>query len=109
MLKTVIKAEIRNISRDRMYVFFFIYPIMLGVIGYFLIPYLRDVVAPGNLLPEIVAMLLILMTGFIFGALTAFTLLDFNSANSPDARTSATTAGRTKPHTRFLKAIIRIK
>lgn len=76
MLKTVIKAELRNISRDRMYLFFGVYPIILGVAGYFLIPYLKDTVAPGNLLPEIVAMLLILMTGFIFGALSAFTLLD---------------------------------
>ncbi len=76
MLKTIIKAELKNITRDRMYIFFMIYPIILGGIGYFLVPYLKDTVAPGNLLPEIIAMMLILLTGFIFGALTAFTLLD---------------------------------
>jgi fluoroquinolone transport system permease protein len=81
MLKTIIKSEIKNISRDRMYLFFIMYPIILGVVGYFLIPYLKETVQPGNLLPEIVAMLLILMTGFIYGALTAFTLLDDKDDN----------------------------
>ncbi|MFA7076558.1 MAG: hypothetical protein WC152_07845 [Candidatus Izemoplasmatales bacterium] len=76
MLKTIIKAELRNITRDPMYLFFGVYPIILGVVGYFLIPYLENTLSPGNILPEIVAMLLILMTGYIFGALTAFTLLD---------------------------------
>lgn len=81
MLKTIIKSELRNITRDRMYLFFVLYPIILGVVGYFLIPYLKDIVQPGNILPEIVAMLLILMTGYIFGALTAFTLLDDKDDN----------------------------
>ncbi len=67
--------------RDRMYLFFVMFPIILGVVGFFLIPYLKDIVQPGNLLPEIVAMLLILMTGYIFGALTAFTLLDDKDDN----------------------------
>ncbi len=64
-----------------MYLFFVLYPVILGVVGYFLIPYLKDIVQPGNILPEIVAMLLILMTGYIFGALTAFTLLDDKDDN----------------------------
>jgi fluoroquinolone transport system permease protein len=81
MLKTIVKAELKNISRDRMYLFFGVYPIILGVAGYFLIPYLKNTVEPGNILPEIVAMLLILMTGYIFGALTAFTLLDDKDDN----------------------------
>lgn len=81
MLKTVIKAELRNMTRDRMYVFFFLYPVILGIIGYFLVPYLRTTVGEGNLLPDIVAMLLILMTGYIYGALTAFTLLDDKDDN----------------------------
>ncbi len=81
MLKTIIKSELRNITRDRMYLFFVLYPVILGVVGYFLIPYLKDIVQPGNILPEIVAMLLILMTGYIFGALTAFTLLDDKDDN----------------------------
>jgi len=76
MLKTVIKAEIRNMTRDKMYIFFCVFPIFLGVAGYFLVPYLRDVTPVGSIVPEIVVMMLILMTGYMFGALTAFTLLD---------------------------------
>jgi fluoroquinolone transport system permease protein len=74
MLKTIIKSELRSMSRDSMYIFFFIYPVIIGVVGYFLIPYLKE--NSGPLLPEIVSMMFILMTGFIYGALTAFTLLD---------------------------------
>jgi len=81
MLKTVIKAELKNMTRDRLYIFFFFYPIIIGVTGYFLIPYLKDTVEPGNIFPEILAMLFILMTGYIFGALTAFTLLDDKDDN----------------------------
>lgn len=76
MIGTVIKAELRNMTRDRMYVIFAFYPAILGVVGYFLIDYIEKQVAPDNLTPEILAMFLILMTGFIFGALIAFTLLD---------------------------------
>lgn len=76
MFKTILKAEIKNMTRDSMYIFFMVYPIILGALGYFLIPYLRDTLSQTSLVPEIVSMVLILMTGFIFGALTAFTLLD---------------------------------
>ncbi len=64
-----------------MYIFFAIFPVILGVAGYFLIPYLESVVAPGNPTPQIVAMFLILMTGYIFGAITGFTLLDDKDDN----------------------------
>lgn len=76
MLKTIIKSELRNIFRDKMYIFFFLFPVIMGAIGYLLIPYLEENVAPGNPSPQIVAMFLILMTGYIFGAVTGFTLLD---------------------------------
>ncbi|MDA3931145.1 MAG: ABC transporter permease, partial [Tenericutes bacterium] len=76
MFKLILKTELKNIFRDSMYLFFMIYPIILGVIGYFLIPYLESQVSQTSLAPEIVSMIFILMTGFIFGALTAFTLLD---------------------------------
>lgn len=62
--------------RDKMYLVFALYPVILGVTGYFLIDYIEARVEPSNLAPEIVAMFLILMTGYIFGALIAFTLLD---------------------------------
>ena len=76
MIGTVVKAELRNMVRDKMYLVFALYPVILGVIGYFLIDYIEEQVSPDNLAPEIVAMFLILMTGYIFGALIAFTLLD---------------------------------
>ena len=76
MIGTVIKAEIRNMARDKMYIMFALYPIILGAVGYFLVDYIESQVATGNLAPEIVSMFLILITGYIFGALIAFTLLD---------------------------------
>ncbi|MBI9009306.1 MAG: hypothetical protein JEZ05_04670 [Tenericutes bacterium] len=81
MLKTVLKAELRNISRDKMYIFFFVFPFVLGIAGYFLIPYIEEQTAPGNPAAQIVAMFLILMTGYIFGAVTGFTLLDDKDDN----------------------------
>lgn len=76
MIGTVIKAELRNMVRDRMYLVFALYPILLGALGYYLVGYIEERVAPDNLTPEILAMFLILMTGYIYGALIAFTLLD---------------------------------
>jgi fluoroquinolone transport system permease protein len=76
MIGTVIKAELRNMRRDRMYLFFAIYPVILGGIGYFLVPYIEDNTPPGDPWAKILAMFFILMTGYIYGALTAFTLLD---------------------------------
>jgi fluoroquinolone transport system permease protein len=76
MIGTVIKAELKNMVRDKMYLVFAFYPILFGGLGYFLIDYIEERVAQDNLAPEIVAMFLILMTGYIFGALIAFTLLD---------------------------------
>jgi fluoroquinolone transport system permease protein len=58
-----------------------VYPVIMGVAGYFLVPYLRETLAPGNIIPEITVMLFILMTGYMFGALTAFTLLDDKDDN----------------------------
>jgi len=76
MFKTVLKSELKGIIRDRMNIFFVLFPIILGVIGYYIIPIIEDSVQPGNPTPQIVAMFMILMTSYIFGAITAFTLLD---------------------------------
>ena len=76
MIKTVIKAELRKMVRDKMYRFFAIYPIILGFIGYLLIPYIDNRVPETSLVPEIIVMFLILMTAYVFGALMGFTLLD---------------------------------
>ncbi len=81
MFKTVIKSELSNIFRDRMNVFFVLFPVILGVIGYYTIPMIEESVAPTNPIASIVAMFMILMTGYIFGAVTAFTLLDDRDDN----------------------------
>jgi len=81
MFNTVFKNELKGIIRDRMNLFFVFFPVILGVIGYFIIPIVQDSVAPGNPTPQIVAMFLILITGYIFGAVTAFTLLDDRDDN----------------------------
>ena len=75
MIKTVIKSEIRNIKRDKMYIFFVLFPFVLGGIGYWLNDYLRSN-DPNSIVPQIVIMILILITGYIYGSVTAFTLLD---------------------------------
>ena len=74
MIKTVIKNELRSIVRDPLYFFFAIYPIILGTAGYFLVDYMEDTTPVPW--PQVLAMFFIIMTGYIFGALTAFTLLD---------------------------------
>src|SRR5690606_17083910 len=79
MFIRVLKHEIRNILRDKMYAFFMFYPIIIGVVAYFLIPYLRAEV--GILVANIVALLFVLMTPFMFGAITGFTLLDDQDDN----------------------------
>lgn len=74
MFKRVLMHELKNIFRDKMYAFFMIYPIMIGIVAYFLIPYLRTEV--GDLVANIVALMFVIMTSFMFGAITGFTLLD---------------------------------
>ena len=81
MFKTVFKSEIKGILRDRMTLFFIFFPIILGAIGYFVIPVIEDSVTPGNPTPQIVAMFIILITSYIFGAVTGFTLLDDRDDN----------------------------
>jgi len=75
MFKTILKAELRNILRDRMYLFFAIYPIIFGGLGYFLVQWIHDEYPLSNW-DAITAMVLIIITGYVFGALIAFTLLD---------------------------------
>jgi len=79
MLSTILKNEIKSISRDAMYLFFVIYTVILGVVGYFLVPYMEEnTPIPW---PQVVAMFFIIMTGYIFGAITSFTLLDDKDDN----------------------------
>ncbi|CDR30888.1 Fluoroquinolones export permease protein Rv2686c/MT2760 [Acholeplasma oculi] len=74
MFSRVLTHEIRNILREKMYLFFLIYPVVLLALSLWLVPYLR--VNVNDLSANIFIMMLILMTSFIYGAITGFTLLD---------------------------------
>lgn len=75
MFKTILKAELRNILRDKLYMFFVLYPVIFGAAFYFLIEWIKNE-HPTSPWAAIAAMMVIVLTGFIFGALIAFTLLD---------------------------------
>lgn len=66
--------EIKGILRDKMYIFFMVYPVILILLSLWLIPYLK--INASLLAANIVVLVLILMTAFIYGAITGFTLLD---------------------------------
>lgn len=78
MLKLVFLHELKNIIRDKMYAFFLVYPIIISVVSYFLIPYLYDL---NPLASDITFLGLLLMNSFIFGVVTSFTLLDDHDDN----------------------------
>lgn len=78
MFKLIFMHEIKNIVRDKMYAFFLIYPFIISVVSYFLIPYLRDI---NPLASDITFLALLLMNSFIFGVVTSFTLLDDQDDN----------------------------
>lgn len=74
MFKRVFKQELNNVLRDKMYRFFALYPIVISVAAFFLMPYLENEADP--LATQILILVFILMNGFIYGAITGFTLLD---------------------------------
>lgn len=71
MFLTIFKNELKNIRRDPMYLFFSIYPFIFGFAGYLIIDMLNDETWAG-----MVSMFLIIMTSYVYGAVTGFTLLD---------------------------------
>lgn len=74
MFKRILRHELKNIIRDKMYFFFVFFSLLMIVVGLFLIPYLRD--NGGDLAANIVTIVFILMNGFLYGAVVGFTLLD---------------------------------
>lgn len=74
MFMRVFKHELKSVFRDKMYAFLMLYPVMMSVVAYFLIPYLKETTAP--LAGNIVTLMFILLNAFMFGAITGFTLLD---------------------------------
>lgn len=76
MFIRILKQEFSSIIRDSMTIFFLFFPIVMGIIGYFMVPYIDTQFGADSIAGEITTLVLILMTGYIFGAITAFTLLD---------------------------------
>ena len=76
MFKHIFRNEMKNVFREPMYLFFSAYPMILGAIGYFLVPYLAEEFPEQVIISKVVAMFFILMTSYIYGAVTGFTLLD---------------------------------
>lgn len=74
MLKRMIMGEFKRIFRDKMYVFFMIYPLFIVATLLWLVPYIDQRL--GTVASNIVSLVFILMTPFLFGAITAFTILD---------------------------------
>src|SRR5690554_553868 len=74
MFKRILIHELKGIFRDKMYMFFMVYPIILILVSMWLVPYLRNEV--DVLSSNIVVLVFVLMTSFIYGAVTGFTLLD---------------------------------
>jgi len=72
MLITLAKFEIKNVVRDRMTLVMLLWPVALGVIGKYLI---SSGFLEGQAV-SITAMVLSLITGFAYGAMSGFSLLD---------------------------------
>ena len=72
MLVALAKFEIKNVIRDRMTLVMLLWPVALGVIGKYLI---SSGVLEGQAV-SITAMILSLITGFAYGAMSGFSLLD---------------------------------
>jgi len=79
MFTRVLKHEFSAMFRDKMYLFLMIFPIIMAVVAYFLMPYLNEQGA--GIATHIVTLFFILMNGFMFGAITGFTLLDDQDDN----------------------------
>lgn len=74
MFLKILKHELRQLTRDRMYAFFIFFEVVLIVTSYVLLPYLRQEVS--ELAEHIALVMLLLMTGIVFGAITGFSMLD---------------------------------
>ena len=79
MFSTVLKHEMKNIRRDKMYAFFAIFSLVMIVLAYFLVPYLNDTAS--TVVADLATLFFLLMNSFMFGAITGFTLLDDQDDN----------------------------
>lgn len=74
MFLKVLKHELRQVTRDRMYAFFIFFEVVLIATSSLLLPYLKQEVS--ELAQHIALITLLLMTGIVFGAITGFSMLD---------------------------------
>lgn len=74
MFKRVLIHELKNIRRDKMYMFFAIFSLIMAIAAFFLIPYLRD--TNSDLVANLFTVFFVMMNSFLYGAVTGFTLLD---------------------------------
>ncbi|NWH13166.1 hypothetical protein [Acholeplasma laidlawii] len=74
MFKRILLHELKGILRDKMYMFFMLYPLILVLVSLWLVPFIKD--NASELAANIVVLVFIMMTAFIYGAVTGFTLLD---------------------------------
>lgn len=79
MFTRVLKHELKTMLRDKMYIFLLAYPFIMAVVAYFLMPYLDEQGA--GIATHIVTLFFIMLNGFMFGAITGFTLLDDQDDN----------------------------
>ena len=74
MFLKVLKHEFKQATRDRMYVFFIFFEVVLISTSSLLLPYLERSVS--QTVSTLALIVLLLMTGIIFGAISGFSMLD---------------------------------
>lgn len=82
MYGSFIKSEFKKWIRDPLMSFMIFYPILFGIIGRFLLPWIAD--ASGfkiDMYADLIVVILTLMTPQIYGALTGFSILDDRDDN----------------------------
>ncbi len=82
---TIIANDLRNILRDRLYIYIFLlYPAMIVVLSRFIVPWVVDNVFPGYELENLYYLLFMMMTNVVavvFGFVTAFLIMDERDEN----------------------------
>lgn len=76
MFLSVLKNEFKNFTRDKMYGFFIFFTLVFAGVSYFLNDYLSTQFPSLPVASYIATMFIVVMEGFIFGAITGFTILD---------------------------------
>ncbi len=74
MIGRIFKHELKNLTRDPMYIFFAIFPFIFALISIYLMPYLKN--NASDVAYQLVLIVFLLLNSLIFGAVIGFTLLD---------------------------------